>query len=100
MMLMVYTLLPRPAADEVLDRLAADPLLSNVQTAVERTLGRLAADPFDRRLGTTAFQLPTLGAISATPVRVDDWYVFWRRGARPRSLVIVLIHQLSVDKPG
>jgi hypothetical protein len=94
---MVYELLLAPAAEEALDRLAADPLLADVLAAVERTLDRLAADPFNRRQGTTAFQSPTLGGISATPARIGDWYVFWRRGTRTRTLVIVLIHQLPVE---
>ena len=97
---MVYELLLRPDADQALNELAAEPLLSDVLAAVERTLDRLAADPFDRRLGTTAFRSPSLGSISATPVRIDDWYVLWRRGTRPRTLVVILIHQLTVDKPG
>ena len=97
---MACELLLRPEAEEALDRLAAEPHLSDVLAADERTLDRLAVDPFDRRLGTTAFQSPIYGGISATPVRMDDWYVFWRRGTRPRTLVVILIHQLPVDKPG
>ena len=93
----MYELAFWPAADAALDELAADPELSVILDAVERTLGRLAVDPFDRRLGTSAFQTPELGGINATPTRIDDWYVFWQRGPEARMLEIVLIHQLSVD---
>jgi len=90
--------LPLQVAVAALDELAADPTMSAVLDAVERTLDRLSAAPYERRLGTAGFQTPELGGISATPVRVDDWYVFWQRGPEPRVLDIVLIQPLSVDQ--
>ncbi len=88
-----------PAADMAMDELAADPAMAAVLEAVERTLDRLSVDPYDRRLGTRAFMTPELGGISATPVRIDDWYVLWQRSPEPRVLEIVMIHQLPVDQP-
>lgn len=96
----MYDLAFWPAADAAMDRLAADPSKSGVLEAVKRTLDRLSADPYDRRLRTAAFQTPELGGISATPVRVDDWYVLWQRAPEPKVLDIVLIHELHVDQPG
>jgi hypothetical protein len=87
----------RPEADEVLDELERDPATLRVLEAIERTLDRLADDPYDPRLGSTAFQTEELGNVSATPARVDDWYVFWHRGPEPRVLDVVLIQQLSTD---
>jgi hypothetical protein len=85
-----------PAADEALVRLENDPAMVPVARAVERVLDRLADDPFNPRLGTTAFVTPELGGVSATPVGLDDWYVLWQRGPEPRTIDIVLIHQLRV----
>jgi hypothetical protein len=87
-----------PDADLALDQLAAaDP--TGLYAAVVRVLRRLSADPYSRRLGTTLFRTPELGGICATPVRVDDWYVFWQRGREPGALEIVLIQQLPVGQP-
>lgn len=88
-----------PAAYEAMDALEADPTMSAALEAVQRTLDRLSADPYDRRLGTTAYQTPKLGGISATPTRLDDWYVFWQRGPERGILEIVLIHELRADRP-
>jgi hypothetical protein len=41
--------------------------------------------------GTTALATEELGGISATPVRLDDLYIFWQRGPKPRSIEIILI---------
>jgi len=92
----MYQLAYWPAADTALDVLAANPDMSEVLEAVERTLQRLADDPFDRRLRTSAFQTPELGGVSATPARKGDWYVFWQRGPDAGVLEIVLIHELSI----
>jgi hypothetical protein len=96
---MQYEVSEQSAAAEVLDQLAADPEKTPILDAIERTIDRLSADPFERRLGTTGFSTELLGNVSATPARVDDWYVIWRRGTKPRSLVIVGVVQLTVGKP-
>jgi hypothetical protein len=85
-----------PEAEAAIRQLEANAELAPVLEAVNRTLARLAADPYDRRLATTAFMTPELGGISATPVRVDDWYIFWQRGAEADVLDIVLIAQLDL----
>jgi len=85
-------------ADAVMAALAADPSMSGVLEAVNRTLARIAEDPFDRRLGTIPFMTPELGGINATPVRYDDWYIFWQRGEKPSLLDIVLVEQLDVGR--
>ena len=87
----------RPEADEVLDELERDPARLRVLEAIERTLDHLTDDPYDPRLGSTVFQTQELGNVSATPARVDDWYMFWHRGPEPHVLDIVLIQQLSTD---
>jgi hypothetical protein len=84
-----------PEADEALSRLEADAAWADVLDAVNRTLDRLERDPFDPRLGTTVFTSDEYANIGATPVRVGDWYVFWQRGERARTIEIVLIHELS-----
>jgi hypothetical protein len=86
-----------PPADDALSRLENTPALAPALRAVERTLLRLAEDPFSPRLGTTAFMTKEYGGVSATPTRVDDWYVFWQRGPEGRIIEIVLIHQLRVS---
>jgi hypothetical protein len=97
---MPYEVSEQPAATEVLDQLAADLEMTPVLDAIERTIDRLSADPFNRRLGTTVgFRSEPLGNVSATTVRADDWYVIWRRGTAPRSLVIVGVVRLTVGKP-
>jgi hypothetical protein len=89
-----------PDAYAALDELAADPGMSAVLQAVERTLDRLRSDPFDRRLGTSVFQTMGYGGICATPIRIDDWYVFWQRSPEPGVLEVVLVHRLPVGQPG
>jgi hypothetical protein len=84
------------AAEEAIGRLENDPAMQPVLEAVERTLARLADDPFSPRLGTTVFVTPDFGGVSATPAGSDDWYVFWQRGQEPRSIEIVLVHQLRL----
>lgn len=93
---MPYELLYWPAADEALDKLENDPAMAPARRAVDRTLQRLAADPFSPRLGTTAFMTEGLGAISATPAGLDDWYVLWQRGAEQGVIEIVLIHEIRI----
>jgi hypothetical protein len=95
---MAYELGWRPEADAAMDALEADPSLSAVVEAVDRTLGRLEVDPFDPRLGTIQFQTPEFGGVCATPIRWDDWYVFWQRGPAANDLVIILIHQLKFGR--
>lgn len=85
------------AADAAMDMLESNSAMSAVLEAVQRTLDRLSADPYDRRLGTTAYQTQELGGVSATPIRLDDWYIFWQRGPEPKLLEIVLIHELRAD---
>lgn len=87
-----------PAAQDVLDELAAHANHAPALEAINRTLARIAADPYDRRLGTTAFMSPEFGGISATPTRYDSWYIFWQRGPEPTILDIVLIEQLDVGR--
>jgi len=87
-----------PAADAVMTSLESDPEHAPLLEAVSRTLARIAIDPFDRRLGTTAFMTPELGGISATPVRFDDWYIFWQRGQEPGVLDVVLVEHLDVGR--
>jgi hypothetical protein len=65
-------------ADESMNRLEADPMSHHVLMAVRRTLGRLEADHNDPRLGTRTFSTENYGHVRATPVRIEDWYVFWR----------------------
>ncbi len=93
---MEYEFLYWPAADEALSKLENDPAMISALRAVERVLERLAADPFSPRLGTIAFVTEDFGGVSATPAGLDDWYVFWQRGAEPRVIEIVLIHQLRL----
>lgn len=81
-----------------MDALEADPAMTAVVEAIDRALGRLEIDPFDPRLGTIPFQTPELGGVCATPVRLDDWYVFWQRGPGTDELVIILIHQLHIGR--
>jgi len=88
-----------PDADAAMDAMEADPTMRAVLEDVERTLDRLSADPCDRRLGTTVFQSPELGGVSATPTRLGDWYVFWQRSAEPGVLEVVLIHELTAVRP-
>jgi len=76
------------------EELENDPESAPALGAVNRTLGRLADDPFNPRLGTTAFMTEEYGGVSATPVRFDDWYILWQRGPEPRTIEIVLVHQL------
>lgn len=90
---MPYEILYWPAADEALAKLEADPALARALQAVERVLLRLAENPFNPRLGTTPFQSPEYGGVSATPARFDDWYVFWQRGIEPTTIEIVLVSQ-------
>jgi hypothetical protein len=87
-----------PDAQAVRDELATDETLADVHEAVNRTLARLAANPYDRLLGTKAFVTPELGGINATPIRLDDWYIFWQRGPEPTVLDIVLIEQLDIGR--
>lgn len=91
---MTYRLLYWPAAVEVLDRLERDPAMAEVRQAVERVEERLEADPFSYRLGTKAFITEQLGGVSATPARLDDWYVLWQRGAEQGVIEILLVHQI------
>jgi hypothetical protein len=85
-----------PAADEALARLEADATRADIVAAVNGTLDRLEQDPFDPRLGTTVFKSEEYANVSATPVRVGDWYVFWQPGERAHTIEIVLIHELSM----
>lgn len=93
---MDYELLYWPAADAALGALENDPAMARVLQAVERALDRLAADPFNPRLGTTAFLSEEFGGVSATPVGLDNWYVFWQRGSESKAIEVVLIHQLHL----
>lgn len=83
-----------------MDALEADPSMSVVVEAIDRTLGRLEVDPFDPRLGTIPFQTPEFGGVCATPARRDDWYVLWQRGLTRGDLVIILVHQLDLSRQG
>lgn len=94
---MAYEITYWPAADDALTELESDPTMAPVLEAVERVLERLTSDPFNPRLGTTAFVTEDLGGISATPVRYDDWYVFWQRGPERQAIEIVLVHPLRTD---
>jgi hypothetical protein len=85
-----------PAAQVVIDDLEADPVRAAILDAVNRTIDRLVADLMDRRLGTKLFMTEELGGLSATPVRLDDWFIFWQRGPEPGGLDIVAIAQLDV----
>jgi hypothetical protein len=93
---MAYQLAWRPEADAVMDALEADPSMSTVVEAINRTLDRLEVDPFNPRLGMAQFRTPEFGGVCATPVQLDDWYVFWQRGATVDDLVIILVHQLNI----
>lgn len=77
-------------------RLEHDPAMSDVVAAVNRALDRLERDPYDPRLGTTVFQSEEFGGVSATPVRVGDWYVFWQPGKARNAIEIVLVHELPL----
>ena len=68
--------------------------MAEVRQAVERVEERLEADPFSNRLGTKAFITEQLGGVSATPARLDDWYVLWQRGAEQGVIEILLVHQI------
>lgn len=86
-----------PAADEVMSRLEGDPRMSDVVKRVGQILDRLERDPYDPRLGTTLFQSKEFGGVSATPIRVGDWYVFWQPGPAQGTIEIVLVHELPLD---
>ncbi|HVA60535.1 MAG TPA: hypothetical protein VNG13_08365, partial [Mycobacteriales bacterium] len=86
--------IPRATAYDALARLEATPEAAPVLQAINRSLDRLTEDPFNPRLGTTAFRTDELGGVSATPARIEDWYIFWQRGADKNTIEIVLIHQL------
>jgi hypothetical protein len=81
-----------------MDALEADPTMTTVVEAIDRTIGRLEIDPFDPRLGTIQFRTPEFGGVCATPVRLDDWYVLWQRAAIADNLVIILVHQLDISR--
>jgi hypothetical protein len=85
-----------PAADDALAGLENDPAMAPVLRAVDRALERLAADPFNPRLGTTAFMTPEFGGVSATPVGLDDWYIFRQRGPEPGVIEIIQVHALRL----
>jgi hypothetical protein len=91
-----YELLYWPAADDALTELENDSARAPILRAVERALARLTADPFSPRLGTTAFVTEAFGGVSATPVGLDDWYVFWQRGAEPQTIEIIQVHKLRL----
>jgi hypothetical protein len=88
----------RREADEAMDALEADPGMSSVVAAIERTLDLLEDDPFSPRLGTIQFQTPEFGGVCATPVRVDGWYIIWQRGPESGILDIILVHELDVRR--
>lgn len=90
----VYEILYRPAAEDALDKLEADPAMAGVLQAVERVLARLEEDPFSPRLGTTAFMTDEYRGVNATPAGPDDWYIFWQRAQEPRTIEVILVHQL------
>ena len=85
-----------PAAQAVIDDLEADSAKAAVLDAVNRTIDSLVADLMDRRLGTKLFMTEEFGGVSATPVRLDDWFIFWQRGPEPGVLDIVAIAQLDI----
>lgn len=91
---MGYQIFYWPAAYEALCELVNDPAMAPMVRAIERVEDRLATDPFSPRLGTIAFMSEELGGVSATPVRMDNWYVLWQRGEAPRTIEIVLVHRL------
>jgi hypothetical protein len=93
---MAYEFEWRPEADEAMDALEADPRMSQVVAAIERTLDRLEADPFNPKLGTSQFRTPEFGGVCATPVRHDDWYVIWQRGTESNILDLILVSHLDV----
>jgi hypothetical protein len=85
----------RPEADDAMNALEADPSMSSVVGAIERTLDRLEVDPFSPRLGTIPFQTPEFGGVCATPVRLDNWYIIGQRGSESHILDIILVHELD-----
>jgi hypothetical protein len=93
---MAYEVVYWPAADDALSALEKDPALAPALQAVERILLELEADPFNPRLGTTAFMTEDYGGVSATPARLDDWYVLWQRGAEQGVIEILLVHQIRI----
>jgi hypothetical protein len=88
-----YEILYWPDADEALARLESDPVKAPVLRAVDRTLVRLADDPFSPRLGTITFMTDKLGGVSATPARIDNWYILCQRG-EPGVIEVVAILEL------
>jgi hypothetical protein len=86
-----YELLYWPEADDALTGLENAPELAPVLRAVDRTLVRLADDPFSPRLGMIAFMTDELGGISATPARMDDWYILWQRGGTGVIEVVAIL---------
>lgn len=71
--------------------------MSEVVRRIDQMLDRLERDPYDPRLGTTLFQSEEFGGVSATPIRVGDWYVFWQSGPAQGTIEIVLVHELPLD---
>ena len=39
---------------------------------------------------------PELGEVSATPVGLDNWYIFWQRAPEPGVIEIIQVHPLSL----
>jgi hypothetical protein len=92
---MSFSLLFTEQADESMDRLEADPGRHHVLEAVERTLDRIETNPSDPRLGTRSFVTEVYGGVRATPVRVDDWHVFWQPGPRSDEITIIEVLEMS-----
>lgn len=74
--------------------------MSAVVNAVNKTLDRLERDPYDPRLGTTIFQSEEFGGVSATPISVGDWYLFWQPGTARSTIEIVLVPELPRGTAG
>jgi hypothetical protein len=92
----VATLLWTPEADQAMDRLEAEPTMDRVVVAIHRTLGRLEVDPGDNHLATRTFTTAAYGHVRTTPVRLDDWHIFWTPGEDDDEIVIIAIAELSL----
>jgi hypothetical protein len=78
------------AADKTMDWLESDGSMRRVLLGARRVLGRLEVDPNDPRLRTRTFSTEGYGHVRATPIGVDDWYVFWRPAENDDDGVVII----------
>jgi len=78
------------AADDTINRVESDGSMKHVRHGALRVLGRLEVEPTDPRLRTRTFRTEGYGHVRATPIEVDDWYVFWRPADNDDQGVVII----------